>query len=290
MRSIHRLLATAAALSTAVILAACSSGSGSIGSGSTAQPRGAKEHGGTVTVAWPATPNFIFPLPPATNTDGYNENLNNPMWPALVYAGDGVPVGREPAGEPVHVDDLVQRRQDRHHRPQALELVRRHAGHQPGLHVRLQPAAANCPTGTTTSPACSPPTWPAWPRPTRTPWCSPDPLLQPTRSTSDDVLTSRAAAAPARLGQDLGRRPGRQLRRDQGRGQGGVQLPAEGRQPDEHVRHQPAVEGGRRAVDAVLLPEQRHLQLRRRTSTTPARTSRSCPRWSTRRSPPTPPC
>ena len=89
MRSIHRLLATAAALSTAVILAACSSGSGSIGSGSTAQPRGAKEHGGTVTVAWPATPNLIFPLPPATNTDGFNVNLDNPMWPVLVYAGDG---------------------------------------------------------------------------------------------------------------------------------------------------------------------------------------------------------
>ncbi|HEX3488796.1 MAG TPA: peptide ABC transporter substrate-binding protein [Streptosporangiaceae bacterium] len=89
MRGIYRLLATAAALTTAVTLAACSSGSGSIGSGSTAQPKGAKEHGGTVTVAWPATPNLIFPLPPATNTDGFNVNLDNPMWPVLVYAGDG---------------------------------------------------------------------------------------------------------------------------------------------------------------------------------------------------------
>ena len=89
MRSIHRLLATAAALTAAVVLAACSSGSGSIGSGSTTQPKGAEEHGGTVTVAWPATPNLIFPLPPATNTDGFNVNLDNPMWPVLVYGGDG---------------------------------------------------------------------------------------------------------------------------------------------------------------------------------------------------------
>ncbi|MGD0698406.1 MAG: peptide ABC transporter substrate-binding protein [Trebonia sp.] len=36
-----------------------------------------------------ATPNFIFPLVPATNSDGYNENLSSPLWPNLVYEGDG---------------------------------------------------------------------------------------------------------------------------------------------------------------------------------------------------------
>ena len=79
MRSIHRLLTTAAALTAAVTLAACSGTTSSIGSGGSGQPRGAKEHGGTVTVAWvAATPNLIFPLSPATNTDGYNVNLDNP--------------------------------------------------------------------------------------------------------------------------------------------------------------------------------------------------------------------
>ena len=90
MRSIHRLLTTAAVLTAAVTLAACSGTTSSIGSGGSGQPRGAKEHGGTVTVAWvAATPNLIFPLSPATNTDGYNVNLDNPMWPTLVYPGDG---------------------------------------------------------------------------------------------------------------------------------------------------------------------------------------------------------
>jgi peptide/nickel transport system substrate-binding protein len=43
---------------------------------STAQV-GQKEQGGTATMAWPAgsAPNYIFPLPPATNSDGYNVNL-----------------------------------------------------------------------------------------------------------------------------------------------------------------------------------------------------------------------
>ena len=41
-------------------------------------------------VGWiAATPNFIFPLAPATNTDGYNVNLTEPMWPYLAYQGDG---------------------------------------------------------------------------------------------------------------------------------------------------------------------------------------------------------
>ncbi len=54
-------------------------------------------------------------------------------------------------------------------------------------------------------------------------------------------------------------RRGRQLRRDARRGEGGLCLPAEGRQPDRHLHHQPAVEGGRRAVDAVHLQQRRHL-------------------------------
>jgi len=32
---------------------------------------------------------FVFPLVPATNQNGWNVNLSQPLWPFLVYAGDG---------------------------------------------------------------------------------------------------------------------------------------------------------------------------------------------------------
>jgi peptide/nickel transport system substrate-binding protein len=81
-----RPAAMAAALALTLVTAACSSTS----SGSAGSSSGRPQHGGTVTVAWAnATPNFIFPFPPATNTDGYNANLTNPMWPVLTYDGDG---------------------------------------------------------------------------------------------------------------------------------------------------------------------------------------------------------
>jgi peptide/nickel transport system substrate-binding protein len=87
----RRAAVAAAGLTLALAAAACSGsgGSGSIGSGGSAGPAGPKEHGGTVSIAWPATPNFIFPLEPATNTDGYNQNLTMEMWPYLVYSGQG---------------------------------------------------------------------------------------------------------------------------------------------------------------------------------------------------------
>jgi peptide/nickel transport system substrate-binding protein len=84
MRITRRLAATAATLTLVVAAAACGNGGSSTGSA------GSVKRGGAVTVAWvAATPNFIFPLAPATNTDGFNENLDNPLWPVLVYAGDG---------------------------------------------------------------------------------------------------------------------------------------------------------------------------------------------------------
>src|ERR1022692_4980779 len=91
---ISRLTATAATLGLTVALVACtgSSGSGSqaIGNGSSGgAAAGHVQRGGTVGVAIGASPNFIFPLPPATNSDGWNTNLTTPMWPYLVYAGDG---------------------------------------------------------------------------------------------------------------------------------------------------------------------------------------------------------
>ena len=88
---VTRLLTVAASSLLIMGLGACSGSSpgGGIGSGGS----GAKGHrirGGTVTIAEvAASPNFVFPLPPATNQDGYNENLTFPMWPYLVYAGDG---------------------------------------------------------------------------------------------------------------------------------------------------------------------------------------------------------
>jgi peptide/nickel transport system substrate-binding protein len=90
----HRwpIVTAAATLLMAAGVAACS-GAGSstaIGSGSTASTTGQKIEGGAATIPWvAATPNFIFPLVPATNSDGYNVNLTDLMWPNLVYEGDG---------------------------------------------------------------------------------------------------------------------------------------------------------------------------------------------------------
>ena len=90
----HRwpIVTAAATLLMAAGVAACSGAGGStaIGAGSTTSTTGQKIQGGTVTIPWvAATPNFIFPLVPATNSDGYNVNLSSPLWPNLVYEGDG---------------------------------------------------------------------------------------------------------------------------------------------------------------------------------------------------------
>jgi peptide/nickel transport system substrate-binding protein len=91
MRITRRLAGMAITLGSALALAACGgSGGSAIGSGQSAGPSGPVQHGGTVTIAEVgASPNFIFPLAPATNTDGYNVNLTQPIWPYLVFAGDG---------------------------------------------------------------------------------------------------------------------------------------------------------------------------------------------------------
>ena len=88
--------AAAAIAATAVVavgIAACSGsgGSSAIGSGNGTAATGQKIQGGTVTVAWPdgSAPNLIFPLPPATNTNGYDLNFTQMMWPYLVAEGDG---------------------------------------------------------------------------------------------------------------------------------------------------------------------------------------------------------
>jgi peptide/nickel transport system substrate-binding protein len=89
MRITRRLAALAAPLTLVAALAACSSGSAKPGSNNPS-PTGHKEHGGTVNMAWVgASPNLIFPLAPVTNTNGYNVNLYQPMWPDIVYEGDG---------------------------------------------------------------------------------------------------------------------------------------------------------------------------------------------------------
>ncbi|MBF9066872.1 peptide ABC transporter substrate-binding protein [Streptacidiphilus fuscans] len=93
MRKIRQLTLTAAMVTlTMAVAAGCSGGgggSGAIGNGGAGGKKPVKA-GGTVTIAETgATPNFVFPYAPATNTDGWNVNLTQPMWPALVYAGDG---------------------------------------------------------------------------------------------------------------------------------------------------------------------------------------------------------
>jgi len=89
MRSTRRLAAAAAALSLATLVAACGGASTKVGAGGPAVS-GKAQRGGVVTVAEVgASPNFIFPYAPSTNSDGYNVNLTMGLWPFLVYAGDG---------------------------------------------------------------------------------------------------------------------------------------------------------------------------------------------------------
>jgi peptide/nickel transport system substrate-binding protein len=88
MRKPRRLAALAATLALATLVAACGSSSVKVGSGTTVKGKMIK--GGTVTIAEVGvSPNFIFPLAPATNENGYNENLTMGLWPSLVYVGDG---------------------------------------------------------------------------------------------------------------------------------------------------------------------------------------------------------
>ena len=90
MRLIRLAVAVAAGITLTAAAAACSNGSSSNGSsGSSTRSSAPPTYGGTITIQWPATPNFIFPLVPATNSDGYNGNLQMQMWPFLVATGDG---------------------------------------------------------------------------------------------------------------------------------------------------------------------------------------------------------
>jgi peptide/nickel transport system substrate-binding protein len=101
MRTSRRLAIAAATAAIAIGVAACSGsgGSSAIGSGNGTAATGQKVQGGTVTLAWPdgSSPNLIFPLMPATNTNGYNQNLTEMMWPYLVAEGDGAQSAVDPA-------------------------------------------------------------------------------------------------------------------------------------------------------------------------------------------------
>jgi peptide/nickel transport system substrate-binding protein len=88
--NLKRLAMVGAALAIAALVAACGGGGTvAIGSGASKGSTGKEVRGGTATMAWADTPNFIFPLPPATNQDGYNANLTLGFWENLVYVGDG---------------------------------------------------------------------------------------------------------------------------------------------------------------------------------------------------------
>jgi len=89
MPTIRRLVVAGAALALGGLLAACGGTTAKVGSGTTV--KGQEVKGGTVTVALPsgASPNDIFPLQPATNSNGYNLNLVIGAWPNIVTTGDG---------------------------------------------------------------------------------------------------------------------------------------------------------------------------------------------------------
>ncbi|MBO0819962.1 MAG: hypothetical protein J2P26_03835 [Nocardiopsaceae bacterium] len=100
MRTSRRITLAAIVIAAVTVLAACSGGGGNgknLGTGSAVS--GTKQPGGTATLAWTGgvAPNFIFPYPPATNTDGYNQNLTEYLWPFLAYSGDGAQSAIDPA-------------------------------------------------------------------------------------------------------------------------------------------------------------------------------------------------
>jgi peptide/nickel transport system substrate-binding protein len=89
MRRTHRLAAAAVALALTTLVSACAAGHGpTVGGGSVV--KGQKLKGGTATIAEVGVaPNDIFPLTPATNSNGYNATLDSGLWPTLAYSGDG---------------------------------------------------------------------------------------------------------------------------------------------------------------------------------------------------------
>ncbi|MFC4034854.1 peptide ABC transporter substrate-binding protein [Streptomyces polygonati] len=92
MRAVRGTRAAVLGVVLAMAAAACTGGGhGPIADGQSASSsQGPVKKGGTVTVAEVgASPDFIFPLVPATNQNGYNVNLTQGLWPYLVYAGDG---------------------------------------------------------------------------------------------------------------------------------------------------------------------------------------------------------
>ncbi|SEG91805.1 peptide/nickel transport system substrate-binding protein [Actinacidiphila yanglinensis] len=84
-------MAAALAMAAVACTGGGSGGHGSIADGQSATASKAPvKKGGTITVAAvSAVPDFIFPLVPATNQNGWNANLTEALWPYLVYPGDG---------------------------------------------------------------------------------------------------------------------------------------------------------------------------------------------------------
>ena len=97
MRRTQRLVVAAAGLALTTLVAACAAGHGpNVGSGNS-HVTGQKVKGGTVTVSEDGySPNFLFPAPPATNSNGYNFSLSTELWPMLVYPGDGASTAVNP--------------------------------------------------------------------------------------------------------------------------------------------------------------------------------------------------
>jgi peptide/nickel transport system substrate-binding protein len=98
VRRTQRLVVAAAGLALTTLVAACAAGHGPSVSSGNSHTTGQKVTGGTVTIAENGySPNFLFPAPPATNSNGYNIVLSEGLWPTLVYAGDGASTGVNPA-------------------------------------------------------------------------------------------------------------------------------------------------------------------------------------------------
>ncbi len=92
-----RYLAVAAVASTALAVTACGSPSAAKISSNAAAVSGHEIRGGVVDEAEDpgASPNAIFPVQPATDSNGYNGNLMDALWPLLQYVGVGPDAAKE---------------------------------------------------------------------------------------------------------------------------------------------------------------------------------------------------
>ena len=294
-----RFAAVAVLAAVAMVAAACSSSSSSSPARSSSSG-GTPVTGGTATIALPAgvTYNWIFPFYAITNASVYNdEQFQWLMYRPLYFFGNNTntDVSINYPLSPANAAGVLQRRQDRHRHHEGLEVVQRrdrrrqlrdllpeHGDGREGELVRLRARPAAGQRNVRTRPAANTLT------------------LQLNKAYSSHLVHLQPAGRAQPDARGLGRhQPGRQAgqrrlhHRQRGRRlgqvQGGLHVPDRPVEDRHDLRDQPAVVGGRRAVEAVQLQHDRQRHDGAEHRSTPAPRSRSCRRSSSCRSPTTRP-